>query len=296
MLNPDQRQQAMLEAMGITLPWSQQLETVVESTSQAEDKPRAAAPPLARSSSAPSASQTRPHSAEHARQHISKADRNSEPDAFPTQSPNPEVETIERAQAIACMSWDELAAAVQQCEACALCKSRTQGVFSAGSPQAQWMIIGEAPGENEDKQGEPFVGQAGKLLDRMLLPLGLARHPTEKQKPVCIANVLKCRPPRNRNPEPQEMAMCEPYLKRQIDLVNPRIILAMGRFAVQTLLQTHEAIGRLRGRIHHYQGVPVVVTYHPAYLLRNPVDKRKSWADLCLAADIFHDSSAGPTV
>jgi DNA polymerase len=144
------------------------------------------------------------------------------------------------------------------------------------------MVVGEAPGEQEDQQGEPFVGQAGKLLDNMLAALGLSRR--EK---VYIANVLKCRPPGNRNPEPEEIAQCEPFLRRQVELLKPKIILAVGRFAVQTLLQTTEPIGRLRGRVHRYQDVPVVVTYHPAYLLRNLPDKAKAWSDLVLAQSVL---------
>ena len=150
-----------------------------------------------------------------------------------------------------------------------------------GDRQADWLIVGEAPGENEDLQGEPFVGQAGKLLDNMLRALGLSRR--EK---VYIANVLKCRPPGNRNPEPDEVARCEPFLRRQVELLQPKIIVAMGRFAVQSLLGTTEAIGKLRGQRHSYAGVPVVVTYHPAYLLRSLPDKAKAWADLCLAREI----------
>jgi DNA polymerase len=142
-------------------------------------------------------------------------------------------------------------------------------------------VVGEAPGENEDLQGEPFVGQAGKLLDNMLRALGLNRRDS-----VYIANVLKCRPPGNRNPEPDEVAQCEPFLRRQVALLQPRIILAMGRFAVQAILQTTEPIGKLRGRVHEYAGVPVVVTYHPAYLLRNLPDKAKAWSDLCLAQSL----------
>jgi len=180
------------------------------------------------------------------------------------------------------MDWDTLQATVAECRACGLCQGRKNTVFGVGDRQAPWMVIGEAPGENEDLQGEPFVGQAGKLLDNMLKAIGLGR---QAQGPggVYIANTLKCRPPGNRNPEPQELATCAPYLVRQVALVQPRIILAMGRFAVQSLLQTSEPIGKLRGRVHAYQGVPVVVTYHPAYLLRNPADKAKAWADLLLA-------------
>ncbi|TWO69865.1 uracil-DNA glycosylase [Caenimonas sedimenti] len=176
------------------------------------------------------------------------------------------------------MAWDSLAQTVAACRACKLCDGRRNTVFGVGPQRADWMVIGEAPGENEDLQGEPFVGQAGKLLDNMLAALGLNRR-----QHVYIANVLKCRPPGNRNPEPDEVAQCEPFLRRQVALVQPRVILAMGRFAVQTLLQTTEPIGKLRGRTHVYNGVPVIVTYHPAYLLRNLPDKAKAWADLCMA-------------
>jgi DNA polymerase len=180
------------------------------------------------------------------------------------------------------MDWDSLQVTVAECRACGLCQGRKSTVFGVGDRSAQWMVIGEAPGENEDLQGEPFVGQAGKLLDNMLKAMGLNRQ-AQGDAGVYIANTLKCRPPGNRNPEPQELAMCAPYLVRQVALVQPKIILAMGRFAVQSLLQTSEPIGKLRGRVHTYQGVPVVVTYHPAYLLRNPADKAKAWADLLLA-------------
>jgi len=180
------------------------------------------------------------------------------------------------------MDWNTLQATVADCRACGLCKGRKNTVFGVGDRNAQWMVIGEAPGENEDQQGEPFVGQAGKLLDNMLKAIGLNRQ-AQGEAGVYIANTLKCRPPGNRNPEPQELGTCAPYLARQMALVQPRIILAMGRFAVHSLLQTTEPIGKLRGRVHHVQGVPVVVTYHPAYLLRNPADKAKAWADLLLA-------------
>lgn len=180
------------------------------------------------------------------------------------------------------MEWDELAQTVAQCRACALCDGRRNTVFGVGDRQAEWLIVGEAPGENEDLQGEPFVGQAGQLLDNMLKALGLNRRQN-----VYITNVLKCRPPGNRNPEPQEVAQCEPFLRRQVELLQPRIILAMGRFAVQALLQSSEPIGKLRGQVHRYNGVPVVVTYHPAYLLRNLPDKARAWADLCLALEVM---------
>ncbi len=184
------------------------------------------------------------------------------------------------------MAWPALQEAVAGCQACSLCESRKQTVFGSGHQQARWMIVGEAPGEQEDREGEPFVGRAGQLLDRMLAALGLTRADAPPEQQVYIANVLKCRPPANRNPLPQEVAQCEPYLLRQMALVQPDLILAMGRFAVQSLLKTSEPIGKLRGRIHEVQGIPVVVTYHPAYLLRNPADKALAWDDLCLAREL----------
>jgi uracil-DNA glycosylase len=181
---------------------------------------------------------------------------------------------------VATLDWDALAERVAACTRCRLCEKRTNTVFGVGDREADWMLIGEAPGENEDRQGEPFVGQAGKLLDNMLRALSLARGEN-----VFIANVLKCRPPGNRNPEPDEVARCEPYLKRQVALVKPKIIVALGRFAAQSLLKSEGSIASMRGRVHEYEGVPVIVTYHPAYLLRSLQDKSKAWADLCLARD-----------
>jgi len=198
---------------------------------------------------------------------------------------------------VATLDWPTLRATVAACQACGLCKSRRNTVFGTGDPQADWMIVGEAPGENEDLQGEPFVGAAGQLLDNMLRAMGLSRASGSGAegegaglKGAYIANVLKCRPPANRNPLPEEVAQCEPYLARQVALVQPKIIIAMGRFAVQSLLRSDEPIGRLRGRIHRFEGVPVVVTYHPAYLLRTPTDKAKAWADLCLAMETVQDA------
>jgi uracil-DNA glycosylase len=190
-----------------------------------------------------------------------------------------------RATEIAHMDWAGLQEAVRQCQACGLCQSRKQTVFGVGHEHAHWMIVGEAPGEQEDQQGEPFVGAAGQLLDRMLAALALSRSEGDAAQRAFIANTLKCRPPRNRNPSAEEMAQCAPFLQRQIELVKPKLILAMGRFAIQQLLGTEEPIGKLRGRLHDYRGTPVVVTYHPAYLLRQPLDKAKAWADLCLAAE-----------
>lgn len=192
------------------------------------------------------------------------------------------------------LDWPALEAAVQSCEACALSRSRRHTVFGVGHRQADWMLVGEAPGEQEDLQGEPFVGKAGQLLDQMLRAVGLTRSEATSDRQVYIANVLKCRPPANRNPDPQEVLRCQPYLQRQIELVQPRLILALGRFAVQSLLGSAEPIGRLRGRVHHHQGVPVVVTYHPAYLLRNPLDKARAWEDLCLAAQVHREGGRLP--
>lgn len=194
------------------------------------------------------------------------------------------------------LDWPALREAVSSCRACALCETRTNTVFGVGHPEADWMIVGEAPGEQEDLKGEPFVGAAGQLLDAMLRALQMSRAadgpPAQR---VYIANTLKCRPPRNRNPLPEEMAKCEPFLVRQIELVRPKLILAMGRFAVQALLRSTEPVGKLRGRVHRYQGVPLIVTYHPAYLLRNLPDKARAWEDLCLAASVAEREGAPPT-
>jgi len=208
------------------------------------------------------------------------------PSAKPT-----EVPLGPRPVGVETMDWPALRDAVASCQACSLCQSRTQAVFGVGNEQAQWMIVGEAPGEQEDKQGEPFVGRAGQLLDRMLAALDLTRAEAEATRQVFIANVLKCRPPANRNPQPQEVAQCEPYLLRQIALVQPKVILAMGRFAVQSLLKSTEPIGKLRGRVHEVAGVPVIVTYHPAYLLRSPADKALAWDDLCLAREVMRNKA-----
>ncbi|APA84554.1 uracil-DNA glycosylase [Paraburkholderia sprentiae WSM5005] len=192
--------------------------------------------------------------------------------------------------AVHTLDWDALAERVAGCEACRLCEKRTNTVFGVGDREADWMLIGEAPGENEDRQGEPFVGQAGKLLDNMLRSLALARGTN-----VYIANVIKCRPPGNRNPQPDEVARCEPYLQRQVSLVKPKLIVALGRFAAQSLLKTEASISSLRGRVHTYEGVPVIVTYHPAYLLRSLPDKAKAWTDLCLARATWLASGGAPS-
>ena len=176
------------------------------------------------------------------------------------------------------MDWIPLKSAVSGCTKCALHSTRTKTVFGVGDESADWMLIGEAPGAEEDRLGDPFVGQAGKLLDSMLAAIGLSRREN-----VYIANVLKCRPPGNRNPSPEEVGKCSPHLLQQIALIQPKLILAMGRFAAQTLLKSDASIASLRGRVHSYAGVPLIVTYHPAYLLRTLEDKAKAWEDLLFA-------------
>jgi DNA polymerase len=195
---------------------------------------------------------------------------------------------VARDSTIGALDWDGLAAAVKSCQRCPLHQTRTQGVFGVGNRRAQWLVIGEAPGADEDRQGEPFVGRAGQLLNSMLKSMGLAREQ------VFIANILKSRPPNNRDPRPEEVAECIPYLHRQIELIDPKLILCVGRIAAQTLLATDTPIGKLRGKLHHLAPMhpggrsrPMIVTYHPAYLLRSPAEKRKAWGDLVLAMQTF---------
>ncbi|WP_372722117.1 uracil-DNA glycosylase family protein [Immundisolibacter sp.] len=188
-------------------------------------------------------------------------------------------------------AWRVLAAEVAGCTACALSGTRTQTVFGVGQQDADWLIVGEAPGAEEDACGEPFVGRAGKLLDSMLLAVGL-----DRRRGAYISNIVKCRPPKNRDPAPAEAAACMGYLERQIALLQPELILAVGRVAAQHLLGSEEPVGRLRGRVWHWRdtGIPLVVTYHPAYLLRSPLEKRKSWDDLCLAQEAYRQRK-GPS-
>jgi uracil-DNA glycosylase family 4 len=200
-----------------------------------------------------------------------------------TAEPN---EAIEAGVASDGLGWGELRQCIVDCTRCGLAQSRTQTVFGVGNENADWMIIGEAPGAEEDRRGEPFVGRAGKMLDEMLRAIG------ERRNSVFIANILKCRPPHNRDPKPEEAAECRGYLERQIELVQPRIILAVGKIAAQNLLDSDEPVGSMRGRPHDLNGIPLVVTYHPAYLLRSPSQKRKSWSDLCLASRLLSGTAA----
>ncbi len=183
--------------------------------------------------------------------------------------------------------WLQLEEEIARCTRCSLHRTRTHVVPGVGNHHAEWMLIGEAPGEQEDLKGEPFVGRAGQLLTEMLRALGLDREQ------VFITNVLKCRPPGNRDPKPDEVVACEPFLMRQIALIRPRIILAVGRIAAQNLLKTTTPLGRLRGRVHRYDEIPLVVIYHPAYLLRNPAAKRQAWEDLKFAWRVYSENRQG---
>jgi DNA polymerase len=187
------------------------------------------------------------------------------------------------------LDWEPLRAMVSACTRCTLHQTRTQTVFGVGNVRARWMFVGEAPGAHEDRQGEPFVGRAGQLLNSMLKALGFARED------VYIANVLKCRPPGNRDPKPEEAAQCRGYLERQIELVSPGLVVAVGRIAAQNLLATDTALARLRGKVHGLgsRGWPLIVTYHPAYLLRSPAEKRKAWQDLLFAKETYRRLEAG---
>ena len=206
--------------------------------------------------------------------------------ALPTNAETLAADHDPRRARIATLAFDALIDDIAQCTACRLCGTRKRTVPGVGDTEAQWMFIGEAPGADEDAQGEPFVGAAGQLLDNMLGALGLSRSDD-----VYIANVLKCRPPGNRTPEPFEAAACRPYLDRQIELVAPRLIVALGKSAASTLLGVDASVASLRNRVHRYRGTPLVVTYHPAYLLRTPADKAKAWVDLLFARRTLREAA-----
>ncbi|MDH5709343.1 MAG: uracil-DNA glycosylase [Hylemonella sp.] len=278
-LQLDARQRAMLKEMGVRvwLPASAAPATTpVASVEPAPEPARAPAAPAA----VPDAPRAVPRAA-------------TPPPPEPVVAEASPLQVRALPADIAAMDWDALQQAVAACQACELCNSRKNTVFGVGDRRAQWLVVGEAPGEQEDVQGEPFVGASGELLDNMLKAVGLSRQ-GQGAAGAYIANVLKCRPPANRNPQLQEVLQCEPYLRRQVELLQPKLILALGRFAVQALLHdsgpavASQPLGKLRGQIHRYQGVPVIVSYHPAYLLRSPQDKAKAWADLCLAREILH--------
>ena len=281
-LDLDERQRAMLREMNVPVWWPKPLVQIVK-------PPQVVAPPVR--AALPAALKPVRQTPTNAPFAAASTDEHSSPaTSLPT--------------SVSTLSWPALQQAVSACQACALYEGRRQTVFGVGqpapdlqnAPQVDWLIVGEAPGENEDRTGEPFVGQAGQLLDNMLKAMGLSRRDK-----VYIVNVIKCRPPGNRNPEATEIAQCEPYLCRQIELLQPKVILAMGRYAANSLLQlsvpdVHETpLGKLRGKVYGYASsatdrsvtIPVVVTYHPAYLLRNLPEKAKAWADLCLAMQVM---------
>ena len=261
----DERQLAMLREIGVRL-WLEPGGAVIEAAvSTHHDEPEALAPPALRAAPKPLP------------QPAVKPEA-----AAPTARPEP-------ADTVASMDWPALREAAFGCTACGLCAGRRNPVFGIGNERAHWMIVGEAPGDAEDAQGEPFAGKAGQLLDNMLQAIGLTRSDAAPAQQVYIAHMVKCRPPDNRNPTPDELARCEAFLIRQVQLVQPRIILALGRFAPQ-LLGSTEPGGKLRGRVHRYHGVPVVVSYGPAHLLRNPEDKARAWDDLCLAAQTLESA------
>lgn len=197
------------------------------------------------------------------------------------QSPSVLLDSTLSARSDTDAAWKDLQHEVSMCRACGLCETRTQTVFGVGDRQADWLLIGEAPGQNEDLQGEPFVGRAGQLLNEMLRAIGLRREQ------VYIANMLKCRPPNNRDPQRDEVVACQVFLQRQIALIKPKIILAVGRIAAQNLLNTQQPLSRLRVMLHRLEGVPVTVVHHPAYLLRSPTEKAKAWEDLQFALSVF---------
>ena len=277
----DERQRAMLAEMGVRVWWP-----------SSPAAPAAAADlPVAAVATAPT--QTPTQASATAERPAAPTPATAQTDAMPPSRPRPVAPPPAQVAAPALavqpladgvdrMDWAALQDTAAACQACGLCKQRKNPVFGIGDVQANWLVIGEAPSEEDDLAGEPFVGQAGQLLDNMLKAVGLSRK-AQGEEGVYITQVTKCRTPGTQNPSPQELATCAPYLARQVALVQPKIILAMGRFAVQSVLQTTEPLGKLRGQLHSFEGVPVVVTYTPAYLLRNPADKAKAWADLVLA-------------
>ncbi|PUE53897.1 uracil-DNA glycosylase [Limnohabitans sp. 2KL-17] len=282
----NERQRAMLAEMGVRVWWPQHADSAAP-----QDMPQATAQGTTQAAvlAEPVAQKTSPSQATAG---LVAASRPKP--VTPPMRPAPvvKIQAVEElrgkplAAGVEAMDWGPLADAAATCQACELCDQRKNSVFGVGDVQADWMVIGEPPSEEEDADGEPFVGPSGKLLDNMLKAIGLSRK-AQGQGGVYITNVLKCRPPARRNPSLQELSTCAPYLARQVALVQPKVILLMGRFAMQSVLQTSEPLGKLRGQVHTYQGVPVVVTYHPASLLRTPADKAKAWADLVLALSVL---------
>jgi DNA polymerase len=273
-LNPLQR--LWLREIGIEKTWLGQEEGASREAPAAQARARPAEPERSPVAQAPAVPPPAPRPVPAAARPIPQESRKESPQEV-------DVTAQERAAAVARADLETLRGMVSACTACGLCKGRRNAVFGMGPAAPRWMVVGEAPGEQEDRQGLPFVGRSGQLLDAMLAAVGMNR-----EESVFIANVIKCRPPGNRNPAPEEIEACSPYLMRQIELLKPERILVLGRFAAQTLLGTDATIGSLRGRVHTIRmgerEIPVVVSYHPAYLLRSPAEKAKSWQDLRLAA------------
>jgi len=284
------RREAVLREMGLAPLWrlrSAADDAVVAGVEAAEPSPLEEARPVgvsvtatgpSRAGSAGAGAMSTSARPSPVRQYLPQAPSVSAAEPAPDSGPLVDPARRER---IAGLDWEQLEADIRECRACRLCEKRKQAVPGVGDRQAQWMLVGEGPGAEEDQRGEPFVGAAGKLLEAMLAAIGLKRGDG-----VYIANTVKCRPPMNRTPQADEIATCFPYLQRQIELVRPRILIALGRPAAQALLDTEVSIGASRGRVFQYRGTPVVVTYHPAYLLRNQTDKAKAWEDLCFARKV----------
>lgn len=277
----DDRQRAMLAEMGVRVWWPQSpADEQPQAQEQVPAQGLAASPHVALPASAPAPMGLAPAA--------SPVPRPAAPAPKPAVAPMPVTEVLvgkPLAEGVDQMDWAALQATVATCRACDLCTNRQQPVFGVGDVQADWLVVGDPQVEAEGQHGEPFVGQAKQLLDNMLKAVGLSRE-ANGEGGVYITSSLKCRLPGSRNPSPQELATCEPYLARQVALVKPKVIVVMGRFAIQSVLQSTEPLGKLRGQVHSYQGVPVVVTYHPDTLLRNLPDKAKAWADLVLAMQV----------
>lgn len=277
----DDRQRAMLAEMGVRVWWPQSpADEQPQAQEQVPAQGLAASPHVALPASVPAPMGLAPAA--------SPVPRPAAPAPKPAVAPMPVTEVLvgkPLAEGVDQMDWAALQATVATCRACDLCTNRQQPVFGVGDVQADWLVVGDPQVEAEGQHGEPFVGQAKQLLDNMLKAVGLSRE-ANGEGGVYITSSLKCRLPGSRNPSPQELATCEPYLARQVALVKPKVIVVMGRFAIQSVLQSTEPLGKLRGQVHSYQGVPVVVTYHPDTLLRNLPDKAKAWADLVLAMQV----------
>jgi uracil-DNA glycosylase family 4 len=269
------RRDLMLEEMGLTPVWR------LRGPAAEPDAEPARAPEPAVSRRPLAVGDDSPPAADGARRVASSQSR-----VTSHESPLPEPD--DRRATIMAMAWPELKARVASCKDCPLHEKRTQTVFGVGDENADWLFVGEGPGAEEDAKGEPFVGQAGRLLDNMLAAIGMKRGAN-----VYIANAVKCRPPGNRNPEAGEALACEPYLHRQIELIQPKLIVALGKVAAANLLATDASVASMRGKVHRYRGTPLIVTYHPAYLLRSLPDKAKAWEDLCFAVKVIRDLQEG---